>query len=92
MLTMWEWDGAYGVYCWPVKVERRTDKSVWVNGRRHAIAPHGDGYGYADTFEEGKELAVACVERKRKHAARALALIETQLEKALALTKSDETD
>lgn len=68
-------DNLYGELITAIDVEKETEKSVWINGRREA--KHSSWATYHDTWEEAKTYLLALSLRKLKNARRSLLLAQT---------------
>ena len=66
-----------------VEVERETEASVWVNGRR--CAKRADYHNYFDTWEEAKAFLVEEAERALTGAHRRLDAARSELERMKAI-------
>lgn len=67
----------------PVEVERVTDASVWVNGRRRSRC--GDWNSFFESFDEAKDWVVQTYRRRHEAAKRELDRQRQYLQQAEAL-------
>lgn len=68
-----------------VEIDRETDKSVWINGRRRDKET-GDCI-YADTWEEAKSFMLKHIRREYESAAHRLTIAEEKLNVVANLRK-----
>ena len=66
MTNKWDFNDKIEV----VEVERKTEKTVWIDGRRHAQL--NDYHAYFDTFDEAKTYLLGVAESKLDAARRNL--------------------
>lgn len=80
MITLFKAECLFGCSIKPVEVERQTDSSIWVDGKRMTRATRN--YRYFDTWEEAHQwlrdkenLRVTVAERKLSDAKRRMELV-----------------
>jgi hypothetical protein len=70
-----------------MEVDKVTDKSVWIDGRR--VARDSEGTRIADSFEEAKSWLVGVAQRKMEAAEQRVAEAKADMQKASDIRKCD---
>jgi len=71
----------------PVEVERSTETSVWVNGRRNAIESNSNVY--CRTFEEAKKIVVDHLTEKYEQASKRMLYQKELLTEAQRISNNE---